>query len=289
MSVRGLRARAKGSIPRPVRHALRVVNRAAHRIYYALVDTVESIRGRDTLTPPRSRIFVGGGDFRQVGEEFRHYFVDLGHLQPDDRVLDVGCGIGRMAAPLTGYLSQRGEYWGFDIVQEGIDWCRTAIAGPFPNFHFEHADVFNEHYNPAGTHRASEYRFPHEDSSIDFAFLTSVFTHMLPPDIENYLSEISRVMRPGGRCLMTLFLLNDESRGCMKDRLSTLDFAHAIDECFTIDAGDPEAALAYGEDAIRARLAAVRLQVDEPIRFGSWCGRRSFLSYQDIILVTKGD
>jgi len=289
MSVKGLRTRAKGSLPPRVLHVLRTIDRAVRRIRYALVDAVAGIRGRDSLTPPRSMIFVGDGDFRKVGEEFRHYFVDLGHLQPDDRVLDVGCGIGRMAVPLTAYLSPQGEYWGFDIVREGIDWCNAAIAGSFPNFHFEHADVFNEHYNPAGTHLAREYRFPHEDSSIDFVFLTSVFTHMLPPDLENYLSEISRVMRPGGRCLMTFFLLNDESRGSIKNRSSTLDFAHAIDGCLAIDADDPEAALAYDEDEVRARLAAVRLRIDEPIRFGSWCGRPSYLSYQDIILVTKGD
>jgi SAM-dependent methyltransferase len=232
---------------------------------------------------------VGDGDFRKVGEEFRHYFIDLGNIQPDDRVLDVGCGIGRMAVPLTGYLSPRGEYWGFDIVREGINWCSTAIASRFPNFHFEHADVFNRHYNPAGTCPASEYRFPYADASIDFAFLTSVFTHMLPPDMDNYLSELSRVIRPGGTCLMTFFLLNDESRRCIHGHLGKLDFASAVDGCLTIDADDPEAALAYDEDAIRVRLAAVRLRIDEPIRFGSWCGRPSYLSYQDIILATKGD
>jgi SAM-dependent methyltransferase len=285
----GLRARAKGSIPPPVLRVVRVMDRAIRRIHGALVDSIESVRGRDGLTPPRSMIFVGGGDFRKVGEEFRRYFVDLGHLHPDDRVLDVGCGIGRMAVPLTRYLSPQGEYWGFDVVREGIDWCTSAIARPFPNFHFEHADIFNKHYNPAGTHLASAYRFPHEDASIDFAFLTSVFTHLLPPDMDNYLRELSRVMRPGGRCLMTLFLLNDESRGCIRHGSSQLDFAHAVDGCLTIDADDPEAALAYAEDAVRARLAAVRLRIDEPIRFGSWCGRPSYLSYQDIILATKGE
>jgi SAM-dependent methyltransferase len=283
-----LRTRAKASLPPPVLFVLRRIDRAGRRISHALADTVDWIRGRDSLMPPRSMVFVGDGNFRKVGEEFRRYFVDLGQLRADECVLDVGCGIGRMAVPLTRYMSSQGEYWGFDIVREGIDWCDNAIASRFPRFHFEHADIFNRHYNPTGAHLASEYRFPYEDASMDFAFLTSVFTHMLPPDMENYLAELSRVLRPGGRCLLTLFLLNDQSRGLMHDRMSTLEFTQALDGCMTIDPDDPEAALAYEEASIRARLAAVGLRIHEPIQFGSWCGRPSYLSYQDILLATKG-
>ena len=41
----------------------------------------------------------------------------------------------------------------------------------------------------------------------DVAFLTSVFTHMLPEDVEHYLDELARVLKPGGRTLITWFLL----------------------------------------------------------------------------------
>ena len=287
--MRSVRSRVRDWVPPRMLPVLRRVDRVMRRIYLRPIDAADGLRGRDSLTPPRSLIFVGDGDFKAVGREFRAYFIQLGGLRPDDRVLDVGCGIGRMAVPLTDYLSPQGEYWGFDIVKEGIDWCEGAISPRFPNFHFEHADILNKHYNPAGVHLAREYRFPQGDASIDFAFLTSVFTHMLPPDLEHYLSELSRVMRPGGRCLMTFFLLNDESRRCLRARAGNLHFAHGIDGCLTIDANDPEAALAYDEGAVRSRLAGVGLRVDEPIRFGSWCGRPSYLSYQDIILVTKDD
>ena len=42
--------------------------------------------------------------------------------------------------------------------------------------------------------------------------LKSVFTHMLPAAVTTYTSEISRVLKKGGRAVVTYFLLNAESR-----------------------------------------------------------------------------
>ena len=59
-------------------------------------------------------------------------------------------GIGRMAVPLTGYLSGTEEYWGFDILADGIDWCNKNISPVFSNFHLELVDVYNRSYHPQG-------------------------------------------------------------------------------------------------------------------------------------------
>jgi ubiquinone/menaquinone biosynthesis C-methylase UbiE len=51
----------------------------------------------DDLVPPVDLVnYVGGGDFKAIGEEFLTYFINLGMLQPSDSVLDVGCGSGRI-------------------------------------------------------------------------------------------------------------------------------------------------------------------------------------------------
>jgi ubiquinone/menaquinone biosynthesis C-methylase UbiE len=231
-------------------------------------------------------IFVGG-NFEEAGEEFKKYFIELGGLRQDERILEVGCGIGRMAVPLTSYVSREGEYWGFDIVKVGIEWCREKISSRFGNFHFQYVDVRNKNYNPLGAKHARDFRFPFEDQYFDFVLVTSVFTHMLPSDVENYLSEISRVLRVDGRCLITFFLLNAESEDLIRAGRSTWDFRHRIDGCLTVDEINPEAAIAYNEGLVRKLLANCGLRIIAPIHYGSWCQRDAFLSYQDIVVARK--
>src|SRR5688572_22585232 len=137
------------------------------------------MRPYDPLMPPDELMFVGGDrtNFKQMGEKWRQTLIQFGGLQPHHRVLDVGCGVGRMAVGLTDYLTPPGSYDGFDTVPEGIEWCQRQITPRFPHFRFRHADVYNEHYNARGRFTASEYKFPYADDSFDFVFLASVFTH----------------------------------------------------------------------------------------------------------------
>lgn len=257
------------------------------KIYYFPIDLIDRFKRRNSLIPPKSMIFVGDGDFEKIGQEFKGYFIELANIQPNDRVLDVGCGIGRMAVPLTDYLSHEGEYWGFDIVKKGIEWSQRRISSKFEKFHFQHIDVYNKNYNPTGKIQAKDFQFPFKDNDFDFVFLTSVFTHMLPLDLENYLSEISRVLKQGGRCLITFFLLNEESENLIRSGRSTLDFKYKFERCLTIDCNNPESAIAYNEDFVKGLFGNYNLKIIEPIHYGSWCKRDTFLSYQDILVATK--
>jgi SAM-dependent methyltransferase len=190
-----------------------------------------------------------------------------------------------MARPLTKYL-RAGSYEGIDIVPQGIEWCQRNISKRHHNFRFQLADVRNLMYNPGGRFEPAEYLFPFADEAFDFIFLTSVYTHMLRRDMEHYLSEIARTLRPEGRCLATYFLLNDESRSLMKTGHSSLDFKYPLDGCWTGDEIVPEHAIAFDEAYIRALCRDLRLTV-ETIRPGAWCGRQVYLSYQDIVVARK--
>jgi SAM-dependent methyltransferase len=194
-------------------------------------------------------------------------------------VLDVGCGMGRMARPLTGYLAADGSYEGFDVNRDGIGWCRRRYARN-RNFHFQVADLYNRRYNPHGAHAATDYRFPYDDDRFDLVVATSVLTHLLESEADHYVAEIKRVLKPDGRALLTLFLLNDESRTLIKEGKSALAFLDPDDHVSVLDADLPEEAVAYDEGWMDERLEVAET------KYGSWCGREAFTSFQDLVVAT---
>lgn len=274
---------ARDYVPEPVKACLRPGIRAARRIVDWCGDAAESWRNRNSMIPPRSMIFIGAGDFIQIGREFREYFIQLGGLMPHHHVLDVGSGIGRMAIPLTEYLTQ-GEYWGIDIVKEGVDWCANRISPRFPHFHFELADVYNKYYNPSGSQQPEVYRFPYPNGQFDFVFLTSVFTHMQPASVERYLSEIARVLKPTGVCFATFFLLNEESNRLQREGASIVDFKYRYPIWATTDENQPDIAVAYEEPEALAIVRRSGLKLLSPPKYGAWCGRQDGMTFQDVIL-----
>jgi SAM-dependent methyltransferase len=239
----------------------------------------------DPLVPP-PHLLAEPAAFKPVGEGFKRLFIELGGLRPDDAVLDVGCGTGRMALPLTGYLSKTARYEGFDAHAERVRWCQDNISPRFPNFRFHFSDVRNGLYNPAGKYPAVEYRFPFEDREFDFVYLTSVFTHMLPRDLQHYLSEIARVMKKGGKCLITYFLLNPEAESLIASGRGRFTFRFEQDQARTEKLEPPEQVVAYEESFLQEVHGRHTLPI-RSIHYGKWCGRKEFLRFQDIIICER--
>lgn len=279
------------AVRRPVRHALDVaaarLRRLSSDLHNDAHDAWDRLRGRaGPLTPPRKLVAGIGGDL-EVGERFVGYFRELAKLGPDEAVLDVGCGVGRMALPLTRYLTPRGRYEGFDIVRANVAWCDRAITPRFPNFHFRHADIFNREYNPRGPVEGHEYRFPYADGSFDFVFLTSVFTHLMPPTVAHYLAEIGRVLRPGGRCAATFFLLTDESNRLVDAGRSRFTL-HPAEGVYRVHSREvPETCIALDERFVEDAVRAVGMTLQRPVHYGVWCGREAGLDFQDLAILRK--
>ncbi|HEY4329662.1 MAG TPA: class I SAM-dependent methyltransferase [Phycisphaerae bacterium] len=244
------------------------------------------------LVPPLTLIKKVGcnnaEDYQGVGRHFLNLFKEYGLLRPEDRVLDVGCGCGRIAVALPEHLTS-GSYDGFDIIPELVEWCQREITSRDARFKFQQADVFNKTYHPRGRWQAKDYRFPFEDGAFDFTFLTSVFTHMLPVDVEHYVAEIVRTLKPGGRVLLTFFLLNEESLRLKDTKASRISLkkSYLNGQVLVMKRWKPEAVVGYPEQTVRALLQRHGLKIREPIMFGSWCGRVGTLSFQDVVMAER--
>jgi ubiquinone/menaquinone biosynthesis C-methylase UbiE len=265
------------------------MRRLARRIWFLPVDLCDSLAGkRDPMVPPKGRIFIGSGDFSATGESIREQLVSLAGLKPSDRVLDVGCGIGRVAVPLSGYLDAEGSYEGFDIVRSAIRWCRKHITSRYPGFQFTHVDLKNDLYNLKTEQEAKHFIFPYKDAEFDLVLLTSVFTHMLLEDVQNYLQQIHRVLKPGGVCFATFFLMNREAEMLIADSGQEM-FATRLDHHYLFHPRVKEANVAYEEGYLLEDLLRGNGFKLEQIRYGFWPGRpRTDLNnYQDICVFSK--
>lgn len=239
---------------------------------------------RDPLVPPRrlglpSQLAAPGRRFLEVG------LIDAGGLQPDERVLDIGCGPGRIAALLARHLT-RGSYEGFDVMPEAIEWCRRGIAPRYPSFGFQLVDVANPRYNPDGRGAGGDARFPYPDAEFDLAFANSLYTHLRPGETERYLAETVRVLRPGGRAIASFFLLNDEAEALIERTPDetramvgnpTRRFDHELTDSSgvsfrTSSPEIPEHRIGLREEDVIAMHRRAGLEVTD-IRYGHWCGR----------------
>ena len=127
--------------------------------------------------PAPSKSRMEAGSYKAIGQEFFEYFKTYTKVGPDDKVLDVGCGYGRLSLPFRSYLSSTGEYHGFEIIDDRIEWATKNISSSHPNFYFKLVDVKNFIYSKNGV-EAANFKFPYDDNFFDLVFLNSVFTHI---------------------------------------------------------------------------------------------------------------
>lgn len=256
----------------------------AGRAVFFPVDVFRRTRG-GRPQPPGIRKMVGPGNFAAIGEATVAQLISEG-LKPSDAFLDIGCGIGRVALPLTSYLLPSTPFAGFDVVPEFIAWCNENIRSRHPNFRFDLVDVINSEYNRDGKFDASSLRFAYPDATFAFAYAGSVFTHLLPPAAENYIRETARVLRQGGTFVATFFLLNAGSQSLIDSGQAHMPLRSAGEGFRMLDAGNPEADVGLDEAQIRDAFIAAGFEI-EAVRYGSWCGRSESYGYQDLVVAKR--
>ncbi len=256
--------------PYGLRKALyRFIPKSEHGVLPELKMRTESALFGITKTPPRRlRLHISPGwfDFHATGRDQLEFMVQVAGLQPSDRFLDVACGVGRLAIPLAGFLNAEGSYSGFDVFEKGIAWCKEYIEAKDPRFHFQFADVKTD-FHPSSVD-ASDYRFEYPDQTFDFCYAGSIFTHLTLAEAENYLRQVRRVLKPGGRFVSTWLTYSDEARKSIPGMQARLDkFWPCEQDGWRFRNPDsPGESVAFEQRRIRELYADAGLTVMEPFR-----------------------
>ena len=121
-----------------------------------------------------------------------------------------------------------------------ILWCAGNLTPRNANFTFHLANIHNKHYNPHGTCRASEYRFPCGTRASTSSSPLRCSRTCCPTTCGTTSTSIRRVLRPGGRGLLTHFILNADSESAMNRTTEGLKFRFLRGDCFAAEADDPQ-------------------------------------------------
>lgn len=239
------------------------------------------------LELPDKNLIRQSGPFESVQHFYDSSFENFGELlqftglSPTQRVLDYGCGLARLAIPLSAFLnSEVGSYCGVDTHQQCIINNRR-IFGHLPNFKFHHVNIYSKPYNPSG----QDYRVLLQSDlgePFDLAFLFSVFTHVLPEDCDFLLDFLHSQIKPGGEIFASFFLLDEATRKAIENGLTHRQFATRYGEAWIDNPNVPEGAVAYDKTDVLGRLHKAGF-TDVRVISGKWGGNVDSWVWQDIV------
>jgi ubiquinone/menaquinone biosynthesis C-methylase UbiE len=120
-------------------------------------------------------------EFDKSGQETAETVRNVTSICPSDIVLEIGCGPGRVGTKLAPH-------------------CKHWIGGDVSNNMLDHARENLRHLSNISFRRLSGYDLAgFEDNSLDVTYCTGVFMHLDEWERYRYISDMYRVLKPGGR------------------------------------------------------------------------------------------
>lgn len=256
-----------------------------------LAEIYESIRQFPTVES------IGLGDPKTVSTNLFQFVTKHVSVDTDMCILDLGCGLGRSSVPFVDYLSNgKGHLVGVDVIERMAIFCREVIEPRYSNASFYACSVPESYLfeqqrdNPTGLQPIEKILVQHQPFDLVMAF--SVFTHLLPEEMDAYFSLFNRILKPDGRLVLTFLFLDEWTRVKIRNRalpsMIVPDTPNPVPEpgrvCFA-SPSNPRAVVAISLDDVLGMVKEQGFQ-PEQIHFGSWRGMSSD-TFQDVLILQR--
>jgi len=237
--------------------------------------------------------WIGAGDPERVGLDLFSFVAKHVPLRPDFRILDLGCGLGRSSAPFADYLKD-GQLVGVDVVDSVVTFCREEIGSRYPNAHFftcATADSYlKERSGPNPANLPSVNDVLSAEGPFDLVLAFSVFTHLIPEEMDEYLALFDRVLAQDGRLVLTFLFLDEWTRPAIRNRQlpamileDTPEHAHEPGSVCYASPSNPRAVVAISQEDV-LHMAKVHGFQPDRIVFGNWRWMDSEMGQDTLIL-----
>jgi ubiquinone/menaquinone biosynthesis C-methylase UbiE len=161
--------------------------------------------GRDQAGKPPGALIHAAGNydltvwFFTFGREraLREKFLRLARIRPGETVLDVGCGTGTLAIAAARHAGSAGRVFGIDASRNMLARARRKAK---------------KARQPVDFREAPAQQLPFEDGSFDLVTSTVMLHHLPAKARAEAISEIARVLKPGGRAFVADFATPSSSR-----------------------------------------------------------------------------
>lgn len=216
------------------------------------------------------------------------------------RILDIGCGLGKLVPVSVRLPRPSREYIGIDIRDACVEFCRTHYAA-VPRTRFAVSRDFNATYSdptfaappvpgertearprpPADVRHGSDWPVP--EGSIDVVVAVSVFTHLDERDAAGYLERIASVLTPDGCAIVTVLLKDEYGFPGAFEFTTSLPPSHQF---FTRSPERPTEAIAMTRAGLET-ICAGRLVVEAIVKSGVAADGPWAVFPQDVVVLRK--
>jgi SAM-dependent methyltransferase len=158
----------------------------------------------------------------EVGDSFTNWVYQQGFFaalikcftrNESVKIVDFGCGHGKLAPVSVFFTHPEGEYLGIDIQESYINYCRRKYV-QLPRVRFHVSKDYNPLYSPPQQRAAAGSKsygvdWPVSAESIDVVIAISVFTHLREADAFGYINKIHDILKPGALAILTCHIVEE--------------------------------------------------------------------------------